>query len=111
MRAQHVNGFSGEAIAFQTRALTAAIRVARATPWQYRHYGARADAVGEALGIAFDHCLEAARSGQTPRDMLDAIGVHDAGPLTTWGDAIAQLVVIWLIEVWPKLPHPSRGPP
>jgi hypothetical protein len=108
---QQVNGFSREAIAFHTRTLTSAIRVARAAPWQYRHHGATAAAVDEALGIAFDHCLEAACAGQTPCDMLHAIVVRDASRLTTWGDAIARLVAIWLAEVWPKLPHQSRGPP
>jgi hypothetical protein len=111
-RAQQVNGFSREAIAFHTRSLTAALRVARATPWQYHHYGAPAEAVGEAIGIVSEHCFfYAVRFGQSPHDVLQAIGVRDASPLTTWGDAIARLVAIWLVEVWPKLPHQSRGPP
>jgi hypothetical protein len=111
-RTQQVNGFNREAIAYQTRALTVALRVAQATPWQYHHYCATAEAVGEAIGIAFEHCFYAARFGQSPCDVLHAIGVRDVSPLTTWGDAIARLVAIWLSEVWPKLPHcRSRGPP
>jgi hypothetical protein len=105
-----VNGFWGGAIAHQSFACNAAIRVARAAPWQYRHHGAPAEAVDEALGIVFDHCFEAARAGQSPRDMLQALGVN-VSPLTSWGDAIARLAATWLVEVWPKLPHQSRGPP
>lgn len=93
--------------------LTLAIHAAaRAVPWQYGYCGAKAEVVDEALGIAFEHCIEAAGRGQSPHQTLDAIGVCDASRLTTWGDAIGRLVAIWLTEVWPNLPDcHSRGPP
>jgi hypothetical protein len=112
-RAQQVNGFNrSKAIAYQTRTLTLASRVVRAAPWHYDHYGATAEAIDEGLGIVVEHCFVAARFGLSPCDALQAIGVRDASPITTWGDAIARLVAIWLVEVWPKLPDcEARGPP
>jgi hypothetical protein len=107
--AQHHEVYFAEAIADQTRALALAIRVAQATSWRYGHHGAFGQAVDEALDIVIEHCLEAARAGQSPCEVLRKTCVRDASLLTTWGDAIARLVADWLTEIWPKLPCEARG--
>ena len=58
-------------------------------------------------GIAVEHCIWAAEAGQTPREVLDSVGITwTASREPTWDDAR-----LGLVSAWHKLHAPQGASP